>query len=296
MSTISKLRHRPVAVQPSSMGTGSAHHSVMRRIAAVEESANFADEDQYMREIEEKEETEQLDLEAGATSENVDFNPESSQWRRMEAFIMSDEGKYRHENYPTIQDKMEMHRQHLKQKHKEEMMKQVLAEKLKKMEEKRIMDEERRNEASRKRRGLIAKMRGGGAEDAFAVDEEEEQLPEEADAAMQDNEEYRLAMLVSKERRLTSQRLTARVHAPLSRFSVLATQLALSLQLSSTSSLCTRVLPWLYLGRGTVAQNIHSLSKLSATHILNVTKEVPNYFPATFGDHVSDYVASLFEV
>lgn len=285
MSTISKLRHRPAAVQPSSGGIGIAHHSVKRRIAADEELDKLEDADQYMKEIEEREELDKLDLEAGATSENVDFNPESTQWRRKEALIMSDESKYRSENYPTIQDKIEVHRLHLQQKHKEEMMKQVLAEKLRKMEEKRALDDERR-EAAKKRKGLLAKVRGDGIDDAFAVDgeeEEEEQQEEEENLGIQDNEEYKLAMLVSKERRLTNQRLTARVHKPINKFSILMTQLSLSLQLASTNALYTKILPWLYVGRGKIAQNIHSLSKLSVTHILNVTKEVPNYFPATFG-------------
>lgn len=286
MSDIAKLRYRPAPLQPSSKGKGEAHHSTKKRVAVIEEAENLVDDDQYMREIEEKEELEKLDLEAGATAEAVNFNPESSQYRTQEAFILSDEAKYRSENYPTIQDKIEIHRQYLKQKHKDELMQQVLAEKLRKMEEKRIMDDERRKEMAKKRKGLLSKVAGGGggADDAFAVDaEEEEPEPGGEDLGMQDNNEYKLAMLVSKERRLTNQRLTARVHKPVSSFSLFMTQLSLSLQLASTSALYSKILPWLYLGRGNIAQNIHTLSKLSTTHILNVTKEVPNYFPATFG-------------
>lgn len=285
MSTISKLRYRPAPIQPSSVGKEETYFSTKKRVASAEEAVNLRDEDQYMREIVEKEEKEEfgkLNLEEGASNENVCFDPSWTQVRTQEAIILSDEDKYRSENYPTIEDKIEMHRLHLKQKHKEEMMQQVLQEKLKKMEEKRILDEERRKEAAKKRR-----LFSNANDDAFAVDDEEEEKEENGEdddeGFMEDNEEYKLALLVSKERRLTGQRLTARVHEPIGKFPLLMTQLHLSLQLASTSALYTRILPWLYLGRGNIAQNIHTLSKLSATHVLNCTKEVPNYFPATFG-------------
>ena len=287
MSGISKLRYRPPPIQPMNIGTGEVHHSTKKRLKEVVEFEQMRDEDQYRIELEEKEGTEKLDLEAGASATNVNYLPDSTQYRTKEAIIMSDEAKFRHENYPTIQDKMEVHRQFLKTKHKEEMMKQMLAEKLKKMEEKRIRDEERRIEQSKKRRGIMKLVPGAGSgADTFEVDDEEPdefgEDPEDA-AYIKDHAEYKLAVLVSKEKRLTNQRLTARQHKTLGKFYILRTQIILTLQLAPTNSLYTQILPWLYVGRGTIAQNIHSLSKLSTTHILNVSKEVPNYFPATFG-------------
>lgn len=283
MSGVAKLRYRPPAIQPMGAGGEETHHSVKRRIAKVEIEENFADEEKYARELQEKEDNAGLlDLEAAATTA-VEFDPSSTQTRVKESIIMSNEAKYRHEHYPTIQDKLELHRQEMKKKHKEEMMKQVLAEKLRKMEEKRISDEERIRRQKKKMRFL---PQLGDQPVDIVVETEDDGLDGELaedDADIANNEEYKLAMLVSKERRLTNQRLTARAHEPVSSFYILRTQLALSLQLSSTSSLYTDVLPWLFMGRGEVASKVHALSKLSITHVLNVTKEVPNYFPATFG-------------
>lgn len=277
MSSISKLRGRAAPIQPSSKGKGEAFHSVKKRTAAdlVED-----DLDVYARELEEKENTDQLDLEGGATTA-VEFDPASTQTRVQECFIVSNEAKYRGENYPTIHDKMEARRIYLKKQQLEAAKKALLAEKLKKLEEKRLKEEEE----LRNTRGKGIKKK---PDSEFKIDEGEDDVDEAAHIEQfgEIDEEYKMAMLASKERRLVNQRLTNRVHEKLSYFEVLGKQLYLYLQLAPTSSMFSQILPWLILGRGQVAQNIHSLSKLGVTHVLNVTKEIPNFFPATFGESV----------
>ena len=44
----------------------------------------------------------------------------------------------------------------------------------------------------------------------------------------------------------------------------------------------TEVLPWLLLGRKEVSNKLQALLKLEVTHILNVSNDLPNCFPALF--------------
>ena len=44
----------------------------------------------------------------------------------------------------------------------------------------------------------------------------------------------------------------------------------------------TEILPWLVIGQGSMADDMHSLVKFGITHVLNVTTEMPNKFPEYF--------------
>lgn len=279
MSTISKLRHRPEPVVPVAEGKENAYHSVRKKvtIAVLEDE----DEEKYAREMAEQEEKAldelehgKLDLEEGAAATPVQFDPASTQTKKQEYIITSNEAKYRNENFPTINDKVEMRRAELRQKARDQAMKAKLAAKLAAMEEKRIRTEEKARQAEKKR---LFKLRGSvEPEHDLEIDTEEHE--EEIDHVTGDtndhDEEYKLAILVSKERKLTGQRLTARAHKPVGYFYLKSVQMKLLLKVGSTGALYSEILPWMFIGRGTIAQNIHSLTKIGATHILNVTKEV----------------------
>jgi hypothetical protein len=279
MSTISKLRHRPEPVIPVAEGKGNAYHSIKKKVTiSVPEDE---DEEKYARELQEQEEKAldelengKLDLEEGAAASPVRFDPASTQTKTQEYIITSNEAKYRSDNFPTIHDKVEMRRAELRQKAREQAMKAKLAVKLAAMEEKRIRMEEKARQAEKKR--LFGLKGSVEPENDIEVDaeENEEEIDHVTGESNEHDEEYKLAILVSKERKLTGQRLTARAHKPIGYFYLKSVQMKLLLRVGSTGAVYSEILPWLFLGRGNIAQNIHSLTKIGATHILNVTKEV----------------------
>lgn len=200
----------------------------------------------------------------------MNYNPGSTQTKVQEMIITSNEGKIRLENVPTINDRVEMRKADLRQKAKEQLKKQKLAEQLRKMEEKRLKDEEEARKRAAKRRFFEREMNIPGID----VGPAEEDTNDSDGEDNEQDEEYKLAILLSKERRLVTQRLTAKFHNRMNPIRVLAVQAQLSLKIGSTSATYSEILPWLFIGRGKVAENIHALTKIGCTHVMNVTKEV----------------------
>jgi hypothetical protein len=146
--------------------------------------------------------------------------------------------------------------------------------------------ERKKKETEAKMAALKAAMETG---DTSVMDREEENeedlLLKGVDGVeMDENDiaELKKLQLEMKEKRFTSKRHSALCHYPVGRIRRVWTAAWLTSGWSYNNNPFDKVLPWMYVGRGDLASNSQFLEKMGFTHILNLTKSIPNAHPAKF--------------
>jgi predicted protein tyrosine phosphatase len=94
--------------------------------------------------------------------------------------------------------------------------------------------------------------------------------------------ELKRMQLDIKEKKFTSKRNSVLCHAPIGRFRRHWRAFNLATGSAWKNNAFDEVLPWMYLGRGELAQNSHFLEKHGFTHVLNLTTSIKNAHPSKF--------------
>lgn len=244
-----RLKDRAPPIQPSGEVTKKGVISERKKVVPVEESTDL----EYSPEEEEN----------APSKSTVPFYFGHTQKKRIEKVYDSDEMKYRYENAPCIQDMLEIRSVYLKEKAREEK------EKARKNRRKKELEEQQKR--------LDAALKSGKLDE---IDDLEETVEDDDDP---EDEELKMLALVIKERRICTQRQSYLVHTPLSKSAIFFKALRSKLFFPKRSQPYTYVLPWLILGRGgDITSNSNILMKLGITHIMNVTKDIPNSHPGRF--------------
>lgn len=178
-----------------------------------------------------------------------------TQNRRIEATVFSSEAEYRSQVYPTINEMMEIRRVYLKRKEKER------ADEAKKEKRRLELQEEERKLREKLKQGKISE---DDADIAETVENDDD--PED--------EEFKLYALALKEKKLVNQRQSNIAHFPLSDYKIFSIGFKIKMFNAKLREGFTKVLPWLYVGRGDLASNTDFLMKLGITHVLNCTTHV----------------------
>lgn len=202
----------------------------------------------------------------------VQYFPGYTQNKRVERTISSSEVKHRVNTAPCIEDRLKM-------------MKKYEEDKAKLMAKEAVM-ERKRKEQEEKIEALKKAMETG---DTSIMDKEEENeedlLLKGIDGVELDEEDIaklKELQLEMKEKKFTSKRNSIICHFPLSRLKILWRALWLSSGWSYRNNPMDEVLPWMYVGRGELAENCQFLEKHGFTHILNVTTSIRNHHPSKF--------------
>lgn len=202
----------------------------------------------------------------------VQYFPDYTQQRRKERTIVSSELKHRTDVAPCIEDRLKLMKKYEEEKAKMLEREAVMARKKKEQEEK-----------------LAALQKALETGDTSLIDndedDDEDKLMDQVGDVELDEEdiaELKRMALDMKEKKITSQRNSVLVHRPMRKIKRIWRAFRLSTGTSWKNNDCDQVLPWMYLGRADVAKNCQYLMKHNFTHILNVSKEIPNYHKGKF--------------
>jgi hypothetical protein len=221
------------------------------------------------------------------THDDPVFLTSHTQITRVETVIVSDEEAYRRNHYPTVYERIDIQKEWAKEQLKEAKL-AAEREALKKQMEQNLINE--RRAAGDKTVPPIVEPEKQYDEDG----NEKKQIPIERDELDQEEDEmnnqvvdindaaYAEELMNIKERKLLASRNTTMYHKE----STVSENRKLALKtwfgyIEKDKDL-TPVLPWLLLGRKEMAGNLQALLRLGVTHILNVTDDVPFFFPNHF--------------
>lgn len=204
------------------------------------------------------------------------FLPTSTQVKRSEVMILSDEAAYRSQVQPCIKERIIQQKQwaqeqleKAKVQQQREAMKLKQALMLKNIDESEelVLDE-------------LAKLE----EEVKAIDELDEKELQD-DMVSNTKVDYAEQIMQIKERKLTISRNTADYH----RYFSLRDRRWKALKLSmgwhnayGKRKEVTEILPWLLLGNREIAMNLQEMLRLNITHVLNMSGDLPNAFPQHF--------------
>lgn len=207
------------------------------------------------------------------------FLPTSTQTKRVEVTILSDEAAYRTKTQPCIKERIVQQKQWAQEQlERAKAQQQAEAMKLKQalLLKKLITDTDEQNLAE------LAKLE----EEVEVINElDQQELNEEMRAQVNKNINYGEQIMRIKERKLTISRSTAEHHQylPLKERRWAAVKLCLgwSTPLGKYNDM-TEILPWLLLGTREIAMNLQEMLRHNVTHILNMSGDLPNFFPQHF--------------
>jgi hypothetical protein len=210
------------------------------------------------------------------SKEDVPFYHGYTQNRRVEATVYSSEAEYRSENYPSINEMLDMRRKYLKKRDKE------LKEQAKKEQKRKELEEEQRK--------LKEKLQKG------KIDENESELKETIeDDDDPEDEEFKMMALIMKEKKLVNQRMSYLAHHPIPDKEIFKIAIKIKLFNGKMTESYTKVLPWMFCGNGDNASNSNFLMSLGITHILNVTKHVSTVTLYTYILCIVIYIDGLYQ-
>jgi len=199
------------------------------------------------------------------------YFPNYTQQRRVEKTILSQETKFRFEVAPCIEDRLKM-----MVLYKEEEAKLMAQEAVK---------ERKLKEAAEKVAALKKAIETGDTALMDQDEDDEDLLLSSIDGVELDEKdilELKKMQTNIKEKKFTQQRHSVLRHQPISRLRRMWRAFSVATSTVWTNDPMTQVLPWMFLGRGELAKNSQFLLKNGFTHILNVTTEIPNYYPGKF--------------
>jgi hypothetical protein len=172
------------------------------------------------------------------------------------------EKKYRQETSPCIVEMLQM---------REILLKQKAAE-----EEKELRKQQRKNLLKEQLLKLETAMKEGNL-DTFEFDLGEDMNAEMNDGGQtmtEEEEEFQKAALFMKERRIVRHTQSNLMHIPLSNYRIFKRSFSAAWFGGKRFGPFTEILPWLYLGRGSVAKEDRFFQALGFTHVMNCTREV----------------------
>ena len=236
-------------------------------------------------------------------NEDPVYIPSHTQIQRVEVYIASNEEAYRKKHYPTIEERVLQQKEWARVQLREA---KVASER----EAMRLRNESQLHDMLQ-RQTLVDAARGGD-ENAIAALKEfddnghnkeviDDLIPpephgpggeplaleeeEEDNAAHQtaDDLDYAAQLLKVKEQKILAQRNSVPFHREWSIFQ--RRKISCKVQFGMMGKRdrdITEILPWLLLGRKEVSNKLQALLKLEVTHILNVSNDLPNCFPALF--------------
>ena len=165
------------------------------------------------------------------------------------------------------------------------MMKKYEEEKAKLLKKEAIL-ERRRKEQEDKMAALKAAMETGDTSVMDKEDDDEEDLllagVDGIELDENDIAELKRLQLEVKEKTFTAKRNSVLCHLPMSSFKRSWKAFWLSSGWFYNNNAYDEILPWMYLGRGDMAQSCPFLEKLGFTHILNLTTSIKNAHPSKF--------------
>lgn len=242
-----RLKDRPAPIQPMSQGVAPTTPIIRKKETDVGHN-NL--------EIQDWEEES-----SNPASNFVPMHPYYTTEKRVEHREYSAEKKLRYENSPCIEDMLQIRKQYLKNKEKQDALE---AEKAKK-----------RARQAAKMKELEDAIRTGKVEDLdLDLDADEEDVVVDMDDTDPDSEEFKAIALFMKEKKLTTTRNSALMHRKLSRYRHFRVSWRAYWTNGRRFDPCTEVLPWMYIGRGNLAKDSRFLEAMGFTHIMNCTKEV----------------------
>jgi hypothetical protein len=206
------------------------------------------------------------DEDSNPQSNFVPMHPYFTTQKRIEHREFSAEKKNRYENSPCIEEMLQIRASHLRKKAREEAME---AEKAKK-----------RAEQAAKMKELEDAIRTGKLEELdLDLDADEDgDAVRDIDDADPESEEFRAIALFMKEKKLTTTRNSAPLHRKLGRWRHFRHAWKPYWNAGRNFDPCTQVLPWMFIGRGSLAKDHRFLEAMGFTHIMNCTKEVSSPF------------------
>lgn len=282
--SVLRVKYRPAAIQPT-LSAPRAEND----ITAVKK-AKIVEEDPYGDEVREK-------------MEAPPMHPYHTQNRRVVAIVESDEAAIRREQYPTLVQRVEITQKYLKQQKKEQKMardrekarlkmeeelKEALAaskasQKMTAEEEIEALKqkEEEENDETKSVADSIAESEalsedGAEAQEKDHLDKDHEHMNAEEEAL------FREQMEMIKEKKFITLRDTKVYHRPISNYQRRNMIWSVYMGWGNKERKFTELMPWLVIGQGAMADDMHFLIKIGVTHILNVTTEMPNKFPEAF--------------
>ena len=211
------------------------------------------------------------------------FWPAFTQTKRVETVVYSSEIELRKKQAPTMNDRVQLELDWARKKLKEAKENARREEEKKKWEDKILKEEE-----------LLMQVRAGKIENEIKDgndDYEEENIEESTEddvvqktrADLEDEAEMAERLLKLKEEKFIRQRVSKKAHIRMKPWPLWRLAMKISMGFTSAKSdAMSEILPWLYLGDGKSAEDQFKLSKLSITHIVNVTEEVKNRHPHQF--------------
>lgn len=228
----------------------------------------------------------------GGTNPNPIITP------RVEQVIFSDEVALRQEKFPSLDKRREIEMEWTKatmKKLREEQRKEALQKRWEKkilMENGILLELEAKRMKEAKQNKVEGDDEEGNEETAsekasetqsIAEVEEEEEEENIKQTGELDDEEFAILVMEMKETKLIKQRNPWRSHKEVSMYDRMKLALKFSMgMMTDKDPDLSEILPWMYLGTGSLAKKNHELSKHSFTHILNCTDDVDNFHEDQF--------------
>jgi hypothetical protein len=239
-----RVRDRPAAIQPISIGVKPAQPIKKREREDYHDKLDWSEE------------------EVGVSSGDPPMDPFRTTKKRVEKKEFSTlEKKYRTENLPCIEEMLKIRLIMLQQRA---------------AEEKRLKEKERRRQLLLEQMNKLSEAIKNGNVEGVELEMGEDQnveMPLDMDDDAENAEFQRMALYL-KEQRITRQMQSFLMHIPLTRYKRFKFAIDAAYFGGRRYEPFTQVLPWLYLGRGSVAKEQRFLQALGFTHVMNCTKEV----------------------
>ena len=247
-----RLKDRPAVIQP--MGTGVAPSTPLIKKKQSMDTGNVA---LYLQDIDDDD----MNTHNPAAGGKVQMHPFHTTQKRIEHREFSAEKKLRYENAPCIEEMMEIRKHHLKNLAKEQELEAA--------------KEKKRQQQEAKMKELAEAIRTGNVENLdLDLDADEDNAEAIGDDEDPDSAEFRAIALFMKEKKLVTTRHSSQFHRPTTKWRRFRIAYKAYWSNGNHYDPATQVLPWLWIGRGSVAKDCALLESMGFTHIMNCTKEV----------------------
>lgn len=183
--------------------------------------------------------------------------------RTVKQELSTQDKKYRQEHSPCIVDMLKMREIYLKQKAEEEKKEAA------RLKRRNLQMEQMKKLEDALKSGTIDSLEFDLGEDAYA-----EMSDGENDDPDEEDEEFKKMALFMKERRIVRQMQSHLMYIPLSNWRIFKYAFDAAFLAGKRFEPFTEILPWLYIGRGSVAKEERFFKALGFTHIMNCTREV----------------------
>jgi hypothetical protein len=268
MSNFTRIKDRPTPYQPVDNGTHLE--------PVIKKRTNNLTLEDYNYEESSDSSAGKLVMDPYQTTKRTVISIERSQ----------NELKYRNETSPCVVEMLKIRESLLREKAEEEQK------------------ELRRLKRKRQQQEQLLKLETAIKEnklDSFEFDLEEDRNTEMNDGESsssgpegmtEEEEEFKKMALFMKERRIIRQMQSNLMHLPLSRYRIFKYSIDASLFGGKRYGPFTEILPWLYIGRGSIAKEERFFNSLGFTHVMNCTREVDDLLPP-WGPFTSHLILTL---